>query len=300
MPSSPSAPNAASAYFLASRPKTWIASLSPVLIGTAFAAKETEIQFSIFCLTFLFSLFIQVGTNFANDYFDFKNGADTGLRIGPKRATQEGWISPNTMFYAAMAAFLTAFLTAIPLMVRAGFWWSASIAALSILFGILYTGGPKPLGYLGLGELFVLPFFGPIAVCGTFYLQTGSLAFPVFIGSLGPALISCAILIANNLRDEKSDRSVGKKTLIVRFGHRFGCWEYALCFSGALAVPLTLVLFYSAHWVLALAALPILKLIPLLRKTFPSEDPFQLAALLPATALTLILYTAIFCLALIW
>ncbi len=201
------------------------------------------------------------------------------------------------MLLAAIAVFLSSFLIAIPLMVRAGLWWSVPLAALCIAFGILYTGGPKPLGYLGLGELFVFFFFGPVAVCGTFLLQTSSLSAPVFIGSLAPALISCAILIANNLRDETSDRAVGKRTLVVRFGHQFGRWEYALSLAGAFAVPLILIALFKAPVSLSLASLSILGFVPLLRKIFRSDN---LAPLLPATAMILLLYTTIFCVAIPW
>jgi len=294
-PDSPSVPNLAVAYFLASRPKTWIAGLSPVWIGGALASRKTEIDYKIFFLTLLFSLLIQIGTNFANDYFDFLNGADTNLRKGPKRATQEGWISPIAMQRAAIAIFLSAFLTAIPLMAIAGLW-SLPVALLCIAFGILYTGGPKPLGYLGLGEFLVLIFFGPVAVCGTYFLQTFSLSPSIFIASLSPGLISCAILIANNLRDEISDRATNKRTLIVRLGHRFGCWEYSLALFAALLVPAILILFYGAPLPLSFASLFIIVFIPQIRKAFRSLDPNEIASLLPVTALILLLYTTIFCL----
>lgn len=274
-------PSALKAYWLASRPKTWIASLSPVCIGTVMAPR---IDGAIFVLTLLFALLIQIGTNFANDYFDFINGADGPSRKGPRRAVQEGWIAPSSMLRAAILVLGAALIAAIPLMILAGLW-SLFLAAACAAFAILYTGGPKPLGYLGLGEVFVLVFFGPVAGCGAYFLQTGSVALPVFIASLAPGLLSCAILIANNLRDEESDRPAGKRTLVVRFGKTFGKWEYRLAILFASAVPILLVCFYSAPPSLLAASL----LCPFVWKQVKSPN------LLPMSAAILFGYTAIFC-----
>lgn len=290
-PISLASPSALKAYFLASRPKTWIASLSPVLIGTAMAS---YVDFPIFILTLFFSLFIQIGTNYANDYFDFIKGADTQLRNGPKRATQEGWISPRSMWIAAILLFTLALLVAIPLMIIAGLW-SLFLACACVVFGILYTGGPKPLGYLGLGEVLVFFFFGPVAVCGTFFLQTGWVTLPVFIASLAPGFLSCSILIANNLRDEKSDRVAGKRTLIVRFGRTFGSWEYTLSILLATLVPPILVFIYHAPPLLLSCSLILISAIPSIKKAFFFRDPFELIGVLQNSAFLLILYTGLFC-----
>ncbi|PIS03009.1 MAG: 1,4-dihydroxy-2-naphthoate octaprenyltransferase [Chlamydiae bacterium CG10_big_fil_rev_8_21_14_0_10_42_34] len=287
----PGSPNALSAFFLASRPKTWIASLSPVFIGTAMAP---HVNYTLFALTFLFSLFIQIGTNFANDYFDFINGADTHLRNGPKRATLEGWISPQTMKMATFLIFIAALVVAIPLMIQAGLW-SLFLALACVAFGILYTGGPKPLGYIGLGEILVLIFFGPVATCGTYFLQTGSVTLPVFIASLAPGLLSCSIIIANNLRDEKSDKIASKNTLIVRWGRTFGCWEYLFCIFTAALIPLILVLLYGASPNLLTASLIFLLAIPSIRKVFHFRDPLELISVLKESAILLFIYTALFC-----
>ncbi|HSX10634.1 MAG TPA: 1,4-dihydroxy-2-naphthoate octaprenyltransferase [Chlamydiales bacterium] len=283
-------PSALKAFFLASRPKTWIAGSSPVFIGAALVAR---VQWEIFLLTLLFSLLIQIGTNYANDYFDFINGADSKLRNGPKRATQEGWIAPQTMLLATFTAFGCALLFAIPLMRIAGLW-SLPLAGACVAFGIFYTGGPK-LGYLGLGELLVLLFFGPIATCGTVFLQIGTFDFPVFLASLAPGLLSCSILIANNLRDENGDRAAGKRTLVVRFGRSFGAAEYAASLILAALIPLILVAFFGAPLRLALASLIALPAIPLIKKAFSSTE---LISLLPKSALLLLLYTALFCITL--
>jgi 1,4-dihydroxy-2-naphthoate octaprenyltransferase len=237
----------------------------------------------VFALTLLFSLFIQIGTNFANDYFDFVKGADTDARKGPARATQQGWISPSTMLRATWIVFALSILIAIPLMLQAG-PWSFVVAALCVAFGIMYTGGPKPLGYLGLGELLVFVFFGPVAVCGSFFLQTGQWTLPVLIASFAPGLLSCAILIANNLRDEETDRIANKKTLVVRFGRLFGAIEYTL----AVLIPCAILYSFIGGTTPILFALFTL---PNIIKAFRSQ---QLAELLPKTALLLILYTLIF------
>lgn len=294
-PISPASPSALKSFFLASRPKTWIASLSPVLIGTAMAHPR---NLPIFFLTLFFSLCIQIGTNYANDYFDFINGADTHLRNGPKRATQEGWIAPQSMLFASLAVFTCALIVAIPLMILAGLW-SLFLAIACVAFGILYTGGPKPLGYLGLGELLVFPFFGPVAACGAYFLQTGWVHKPVFIASLAPGFLSCSILIANNLRDEKSDRAANKQTLIVRFGRTFGISEYILSILCAVAIPPILVFAYGGPIRLLAASLIGFAAIVPIRKVCTFRDPLELISVLQNSALLLIFYTVIYC-ALLW
>ncbi len=290
-PISSASPSALKAYFFASRPKTWIASLSPVFIGGTLAP---NLNIPIFILTLLFSLFIQIGTNFANDYFDFIKGADTHLRCGPKRATLEGWISPQGMLRACFSIFSLAIFIAIPLMIKAGFW-SFFLAGTCVLFGFLYTGGPKPLGYLGLGELLVFPFFGPIATCGTYFLQTNTLAWPVFFASLAPGFLSCAILIANNLRDEISDRAAQKWTLIARFGKTFGAIEYTLAILLAAIVPFILVFGFGAKTNLLSASMIAIFAIPDILKVFSFRDPKELLSVLQQSALLLFFYTLFFC-----
>ena len=290
-PITPASPSALKAYFLASRPKTWIAGVSPVFIG---AAMGEGIEIGTFILTLLFSLCIQIGANYANDYFDFIKGADSHLRNGPKRATQEGWIAPSSMWLATFAAFGCALLVGIPLMIIAGLW-SLLIAAGCIAFGVLYTGGPKPLGYLGLGEGLVAVFFGPVAVCGSYFLQTGSVNSAVLIASLAPGLLSCSILIANNLRDEKSDRAADKRTLIVRFGRTFGAWEYTLSIWLSGAIPFVLVFGCGKPLLLLSASLVLLVSLPSIPKVFSFRDPLELISVLQNSALVLFLYTALFC-----
>jgi 1,4-dihydroxy-2-naphthoate octaprenyltransferase len=259
------------ALLLAARPRTLIAGIAPVLVGASFV--ETLVL-SKFLLTCLYALFLQIGTNYANDYYDFRNGCDTPLRKGPPRATALGLISNVAMKKATFIALGCAFFSILPLIYASPLLLAGAL--LSLCLAILYTGGPKPLAYLGLGELFVFPFFGPVSTLGTYYLQTGTLAFAPLLASLTPAFLSTALLVVNNLRDHEEDSKTGKKTLVVRFGYRFGRIEYTLCLIGAV-LPL---LFLDRP----LALLPFLALPRLIQN--PS---------LQGTAALLILYTLTFC-----
>lgn len=289
-PTSLSSPSALKALFLAARPKTWSASICPVLVGSFLAAAKVPLNFLTLALTLLFSLGIQIGTNYANDYFDFIKGADTNQRVGPKRAVQQGWISPKAMLLASLCAFALALICAAPLMIASGLW-SLAIALICAALGILYTGGPTPLGYLGLGELCVFLFFGPVAVMGTYFLQTKHLDPLVFWASLPPALIASAIMTANNLRDEATDRNANKNTIVVRFGRLFGNWVYSL----SLCIAALISSFFSPFMLL-----PYLLALPLARAVFRCSDPLDLMSLLPKTSLLLVLHTLTFCLIVAW
>jgi 1,4-dihydroxy-2-naphthoate octaprenyltransferase len=267
---------------LASRPKTWIAGISPVLIGTALSG---IVSWPLFFCSLAFSLFIQIGTNYSNDYYDFINGADTH-RVGPTRFVASGQIALSAMKAMSLWMFGLSFFVSLPLVHATGLWALAFIFS-SIAFGILYTGGPKPLGYIGLGELLVLIYFGPIAVCGAAFVQAHVIDLRTLCLSLSPGLLSCAILIANNLRDEETDRRAGKNTLIVRFGRTFGIWEYAFCVSAALIIPL----FFSFYTPLGLMPLALI----LIRKSVTFQSSGEAAPLLPQTAMVLILFTLLLC-----
>lgn len=298
-PISVGSPSTLKCYWIASRPKTWMASVSPVFLGASLAIREGSFSYVVFVFTLLFSLFIQIGTNFANDFFDFVKGADTKDRKGPHRVCQQGWIAPLTLLRASLILFGAAFFTAIPLMYLAG-WWSVPVALLCILFGLLYTGGPKPLGYLGLGELLVFIFFGPVAVCGTYFLQTGRVDGLSFIASLGPAFLSTAILAANNLRDEITDRAAFKRTLTARFGRTFGSYEYTLLILAASFIPWILVVTHQMPMLVAMSSLILLPAYPLIKKSFQFKDPLELIALLQGTSFLLFVYTLLFSLAILW
>ena len=223
----------------AARPRTLSAALSPVLLGAAIAYGDRVLHAWSVVAALAAATFIQIGTNFANDYFDFVKGTDDEARIGPARATARGWVRPRTMAIATVLAFGLATLCGVYLIVRGG-PVILGVGVLSILSGVLYTGGPKPLGYLGLGDVFVLVFFGPVAVAGTYWVQARSLSTPAIVAGFATGALATAILVVNNLRDRVGDARSGKRTLVVRFGEAFGRVQYAACF--VLAAGLTALL----------------------------------------------------------
>lgn len=280
-------------WIAAARPKTLWAAVAPVLIGVALAYADGVFHaWSALC-AMLGAIWIQVGTNFYNDYADFKKGADTADRKGPLRVTQAGLVSPEAVKRATFIAFGLAVLSGVYLMVRGG-WPIITIGVLSIVSGILYTGGRFSLAYLGISDLFVLVFFGPVAVGGTYYVQALTISPVVFVAGFAPGLLSVAILLVNNIRDIEEDRMAQKNTLIVRTGRNVGTALYALCVFGALALTGVLVWIDGTRgWGL----LPLI-LVPLavrnLQKLRTTTDPFALNPLLGATARLLLLYSLLF------
>ncbi len=237
------------------------------------------------------ALFIQIGTNFANDYFDFKKGTDDGDRLGPTRATQAGWVTPSAMKTATAIAFGIAFLIGIYLVFRGG-WPVVAIGLTSILFGVLYTGGPCPLGYNGLADIFVLIFFGPVAVGGTYYVQTLTITTPVIMAGLAPGLFSVAILTVNNLRDIENDRAGGKKTLAVRFGKRFSIVEYIASVAVACAIPAVLLMYDGPPFALLACGTVVLSLPQI--KSVRTITGRELNNTLAATGSALLIYSLLF------
>lgn len=280
-------------WLLAARPKTLPAAIAPVIIGAAMAHADCAVVILPAIAALFGAVMIQIGTNLANDYYDFVKGADTTDRIGPMRLTQAGLISPGSMKRAAFIVFGLAALAGCYLVWRGG-WPIVAIGLSSILFGVLYTGGPFPLGYHGLGEIFVLIFFGPVAVGGTYYVQMLTLDANVVIAGLAPGLISVAILVVNNLRDIDNDRVVGKQTLAVRFGRTFARLEYSGCVMVAAVVPLLLYVRTGSHLYSLLAGLILLAAIPIFRIVWTSGDGEQLNNSLAATGRLLMLYTVLF------
>jgi 1,4-dihydroxy-2-naphthoate octaprenyltransferase len=218
----------------AARPKTLGASLAPILIGAALAYRHGAFSPLMTCIALASALCIQIGTNFCNDYCDFKKGADA-LRVGPVRATQAGLIAPETMLRATVITFALAVALGAILVARGG-TPILIIGLLSVAFGALYTAGPHPLAYIGLGDLFVLIFFGPVAVAGTYYVNTLAWSTNAALLGLIPGLLAVGILIVNNLRDYESDRLAQKRTLVVTFGERFGKGEYLVCVVSAVII----------------------------------------------------------------
>ena len=213
-------------WLIASRPKTLPAATVPVIVGTAAAFKDNVFQFGPALAALLGALLIQIGANFANDVFDYKKGADTAERLGPTRVTQAGMLSPGQVYAGMVVVFGLATLIGVYLVLVAG-WAVILIGVFSILAALAYTGGPFPLGYNGLGDIFVFIFFGLVAVCGTYFVQAGTLGALAWWGALPVGFLATAILVVNNLRDVKTDRIAGKKTLAVRFGESGARAEYA-------------------------------------------------------------------------
>ena len=225
-------------WILASRPVTLGASLAPVLIAGGLAYSRMLFNFWPFLVALICALFIQVGTNFANDYYDFLTGADKN-RTGFVRMIQSGSIAPHQMKIAFIFMFALAILLGVYLIIIGG-WLIAVIGILAICFGVLYTGGPYPLAYIGFAEFFVIIFFGPIATWGTYYVQTLQSSNIAIIAGLAPGFLSCALLAVNNLRDINQDKLVGKKTLAVRFGEIFARSECIIFILAAAMVPIFL------------------------------------------------------------
>ncbi len=214
-------------WLMAIRVPTLPAAVVPVLVGTATALADRKINIGAFFAAFFASLLIQIGTNLANDYFDHKKGADTPDRLGPTRVTQSGLVPPATVRAAMLASFGLAALCGAYL-IWVGGWPILLIGLLSIASGILYTGGPYPLGYNGLGDVFTFIFFGIVAVVGTDYLHTLEFRMVAFLAALPVAMLVTAILVVNNLRDAPTDKRVGKRTLAVIYGERFARSEFAI------------------------------------------------------------------------
>lgn len=222
-------------WLLAARPKTLPASLAPVLVGTSLALGAGRFEALAFAMALLGALFIQVGTNLSNDYSDARRGADSEDRLGPLRVTAGGLLPPRRVLHATYLAFALAVLCGIYLIIHAGLILLA-VGAASILAGVLYTGGPRPYGYEGLGELFVFLFFGIVAVVGSWYVQVQRLPAGPFLVAVPVGLLAVAILVVNNLRDIETDARVGKRTLAVRLGVARTRALYALCLAAAYAM----------------------------------------------------------------
>ncbi len=210
------------AWFLAARPKTLSASIVPIVAVTGMVmGAQIHIQWWIVTCALLASFCIQIGTNFVNDAMDFKKGADDENRLGPMRVTQQGHFTFRQVMLFACLFFLLATACGIPLVIYGG-WPILIIGVISILMGFAYTAGPFPLAYRGFGDLFVIIFFGLVAVGGLFYLLTGRYEMPVFILGLQIGLLSTVLIAINNLRDMQNDKLVNKRTLAVRLGLQGG------------------------------------------------------------------------------
>lgn len=246
------------AWLLAARPKTLSAAVVPVLIGTALAAHEpAAITWWVFFCALAGSVLIQIATNLINDAIDFKKGTDNEERLGPIRVTQAGLVSADAVMYAAGLCLLLAALCGIPLIFRGG-WPMLVVGVLSIAMAYAYTGGPYPLAYHGLGELFVMIFFGFVAVGGTFYVHSLQYTRSAVVAGFAAGSLATVLLVINNLRDVDGDRRSNKKTLAVRFGERFARFEIVF-FALAPFVAMAYLAWMRTQWglLVTLVALPL-------------------------------------------
>jgi 1,4-dihydroxy-2-naphthoate octaprenyltransferase len=278
-----------SVWIQAARPKTLWAAVAPVLVGTSLAWRDGAFHSLAATAALLGALALQVAANFANDLYDFERGVDTPERTGPLRVTQAGLVSALSMRLALTGMLALAFLIGVFLVVRAG-WPIVVIGVSSMFAAILYTGGPRPYGYIGLGELFVFLFFGVAAVTGTYYAQSLRVGTAAFILSLPMGFLSVAILVVNNLRDIDTDRQSGKKTLAVRLGHRGARRELTAMFALAGLVPVVMVVSGLAGFGVMLATLAMVGAIPILRTVHRTNDGPAMNRALAQTARLQLVY----------
>jgi 1,4-dihydroxy-2-naphthoate octaprenyltransferase len=286
-------------WWATTRPKTLPAAAAPVLLGTALAAQAGGFHAPSALAALAFALLIQIGTNFANDYFDHRQGGDTASRQGPRRALHLGQVSLRGMGWATTAVFTAAAGVGGVLLWRAGMAF-AVVIALSILCGIFYTAGRKSLAYLGIADLFVVIFFGPVAVAGTHYAQTLRFDWTPILLGLSPGLIATGLLAINNLRDVEEDRGSGKRTPAVRFGRAFVRWEYTLALFIAALLPALLVWTGRLPAPTLLASLTWLAALPTVRGVWRHTEGAQLNPLLGATGRLLLLFVALVATGLWW
>jgi 1,4-dihydroxy-2-naphthoate octaprenyltransferase len=279
-------------WLSAARPRTLPAAVSPVAVGTALAAHDHLLRPAAAALCLAFALLVQIGTNFANDYYDFVHGADTPERVGPRRAVASGLVRPAAMRRAMVAVFAAAFGAGLGL-IHWGGPWMLAVGLASILCGVAYTGGPWPLGYHGLGDAFVFTFFGLVAVTITYFVQAGRITGHAALAGVSMGLLAANILLVNNYRDAETDAAANKRTLVVRFGRGFARVQFAASLCGALAVPLLFKATGYGPWCL----LPVL-LAPLaashVRRLSAGRSPREHVALLGDTGRFIALYAALF------
>lgn len=279
-------------WYLAIRPKTLPAAAGPVMIGTGLALGDRVFQPGPAIAALLVALLLQIGSNLANDVFDFKKGTDTEERTGPLRVTQAGLLKPGQVMAGMITVFVLSGLVGVYLVYLGG-WPILLVGILAILSAIAYTAGPYPLGYHGVAEFFVFAFFGPVAVCGTYYLQAGFISELAWWASIAPGLFITAILVVNNLRDMEQDRKAGKKSLAVRFGVRFTQYQYVFLVSFPYLLP-------GMMWIMGIAPFPVLLswlsiplVIPRIRDVFTKKGS-PLNATLAGTAKFGLVYSILF------
>lgn len=278
-----------SPWVLAARPKTLPAAAAPVLVGAALAAFRDQFAPLPAAAALVGALLIQIATNYANDYFDFVKGADTEERVGPTRVTQAGLLTPAAV-RNAMIGTLVAALGVGAYLVAVGGWPIVWIGVASLVCAVAYTGGPFPLAYHGLGDLFVFVFFGLIAVAGTVYVQVGSFPPEAWLAGAGIGAMSTAILVVNNLRDLETDRRAGKRTMAVRLGRVGTQMEYVWLWSVAGLVPAVGISAYGWPVWTVVSWLGFAVGVPAMRRVWTHTAPHDLLPALAQTAAGLLVY----------
>jgi 1,4-dihydroxy-2-naphthoate polyprenyltransferase len=277
-------------WLVASRPRTLPAAVAPVLVGTALAGTEGTFKPLRFACALIGSIFIQIGTNLANDYSDARRGADTEDRLGPVRVTAGGLMPPRKVLIGTYVAFGVAVAAGAYLIAVAG-WQLLLVGAASIAAGVLYTGGPRPYGYEGLGELFVFLFFGVVAVVGSYFVQVEELEWEAFALSVPVGLLASAILVVNNVRDVDTDRRAGKRTLAVKLGRDGARTLFDAMLALAFVAPVVIVLAGGLDtWILlSLLAAPLA--LPVRRAVRTRTDGASLNAALAGTGRLLAVFS---------
>jgi len=287
--------NTATAWLSAIRPKTLSMAVIPVVVATALAWRQyAEIDWLVFAVTLLAAVMIQIGTNLHNDASDFERGADTQQRLGPLRATAQGWLSAREVKKGALLAFMTALAAGIYL-VSVGGWQILLLGIAALVSGAAYSGGPRPLSYTSFSELFVYLFFGVAAVMGSYYLQTLQLHWMAFAFGSALGMLAAAVLVVNNTRDHDADQRAGRRTLAVRFGTGFSCIEYLLL----LLLPFLLPFVMSGDWVCWLPLLLLPWAVVLILRFFRQPHGVEMNTLLVQTAQLQLLFGALVALALL-
>jgi len=290
--------NSVKYWVVAARPKTLFAAAAPVLIGAGVAYGNGVWHAPAAILALVSAVLIQIGTNYFNDYADSKSGVDSPERKGPLRGVHSGHIEPSAMKNAAILTFFLAVLAGSYLMWRGG-WPIILIGISSILFGFLYTAGKYSLASLGFADIFVFVFFGPVAVAGTYYVQ--SLTWPPFVWVIGcaPGILSVAILLVNNIRDIEEDREGGRNTIVVRFGRSLGVNVYIGCIIVAALVPAVVVVMFKAPVISLVSSVVLFAALPGIFKlrTTLTEKSVDLNPVLASTARILFYFSGLYALA---
>lgn len=275
-------------WILAARPKTLVAGISPVIIAIGLAIKDGVFNWYLSLICLLIAMFLQIVSNFANDYFDYKKGSDTPERLGPQRAVAEGWVTPKQMIVASLVVLALACALGVVLM-----WlvdWRLLFVGIAVaVSAIAYSGGKYPLAYIGLGDVCVLLFYGIVPVVFTYFVQSTTFTTEAFVCGLAIGLVSTNILVSNNYRDYELDKKAGKKTTIVIFGKKFG--EYFYLINGIIAVVLC-----QYFWLQGLAAVALFPILYILvhiatwRQMIRIGEGRALIAILGKTARNVLLF----------